>query len=1483
MEYPVNMRRAKGFINPVLTLCALLKPFLNHLIIFFPTNLPKLYASSNLFERLRLFFSRYNHFWGIPQFILKMVPKRSSRSIRRALQREESKNSGSASASAGRAVATSSNKDVYSIFKIPYFREMTKEHGRSPSSPTEYSAWLDEMLNEPRATADPAINDARKTQGEDETILEVLTNTVSDFFYRGLMESSTQWALLVRDAVAGKTKVDMRTLALDAEDKKKTKTELIDFFAKQHAFDKPRVIVSLILLLASPPGSVETKKALSFMKPHQKLNGLSVRDVEGKTSENLPARFAAAKRDAVNGKIGKTTVLGVHLMDRDRTRQDEMNIRYPCPNEDSFDHGFVIAVSREGWRLYQGWGGGNWTGTYSFRLDQWVMVDGTRHRSWDEGKEWMRKFERLLSPKKESQPWTEEMDELYMSLFMEDFDWDRNKKTKFVSWKGRIHSFNPTVRICEVSDVQLANLTRFTFLLDGFIFQPGVRVPYPEGSSTSPIERRKKFQREVSAFSSDSEIDTPLLSPFEYPLPPCPEIHSTNIIAYKGEAATSRRLNRSFSMFIKAYPDSSPVVIMSYPLSMVRDCVDTGTKIDPVASSLSRARVVHGEYVGEEYHGYIETPVNGRAVRAKIVYPRPRGKHQGQEEKAKDSASESSHKAMPFDEPVLEAWRAVLANLKSKAEDETAKELYTAGTTILHNIQDSETFKTKLRNEAERHFSPLLANGSLFSDGNEDERLAIMLEELEEQDDKKEGKPDSEQWLVIPSDEDIKSSFSKQLLRLDMIDILFIHVFRLQLHGLKNHYAYLRVTYPFDMLLDKPVPSANNLRDGFTDSKRIIAVSIGGRLVITYEGQLGEHPVEFKITFRDKWPAEVKEGKGVGDNVDENHMEKTDAEFAGKGSSTESRAYEGALKKGDGSLHDEENMSEGQEEDILHLPSPPPYFESQPDIPCSPVADGEKPTATLILSGKTSNDQEVVQKYKLVNPRAPEKPDTLWVTMPAELLDSPQETILNDFYNLPFSQEDRENDLRIWWFEASVGDYNVKFRLERRSPAQDVVGAIGELISEVKGRFDVARGGRRLRGIDFLGGGIFGSSQGEGEQSDGEGFEGQDEQLNYKGEDEQAEEESQEKANQTVQESSTGSSLQPPEQSTSPSMSEEERNKESKREQGTTTTEPQRILNLIHNPNQPPNPSPETQSQDKMPPKPDGKIPSKPKTEMPPSQKQQRRQTKQEKKREKKKEKKAQKAREKIEQEEARQMRQDARIEARVQAQLRKEERERLGEQGSSQDMPEDDDAQNSDIKNDSGVEDNDIPDTISKDELSASIKDEEDQTTDNQPPPPGQQYVIPAHPHTITVTYEPDPFAHLPPGTPLTPEQVKIYEAWAKRMDPAGAASTAAYVPDYLYTAKLDWSNARFAIEEEHNPEPKVKDRDWYWDMIRQVGDPYRRTNPVGMFKKEQDQLRRDRVAWKLWKADRLEILRWEYDVRKKMAEDGVWAGMARMVKRVW
>ncbi|PIG81449.1 hypothetical protein AARAC_009773 [Aspergillus arachidicola] len=209
-----------------------------------------------------------------------------------------------------------------------------------------------------------------------------------------------------------------------------------------------QLAATLVLLLASPPEPNSMFEALKFLS--KSLGGLpTMVDVLKSPSTDLPKRFAQAKKVAIDGKVGKVTVLGVNLVDVEMLERGEKKSR--DMNYSSFAHySLVIAIAREGFHIYQSWG------EHGYHLDQYLMRRGSRLRSWEDAKTFLKTFQELC---RFEENWTDELNIAYKQCFGVDI--------KSICGRGKLQTpivrpCRPWVRIFEINDVKTRNIEKFT-------------------------------------------------------------------------------------------------------------------------------------------------------------------------------------------------------------------------------------------------------------------------------------------------------------------------------------------------------------------------------------------------------------------------------------------------------------------------------------------------------------------------------------------------------------------------------------------------------------------------------------------------------------------------------------------------------------------------------------------------------------------------------------------------------------------------------------------------------------------------------------------------------------------------------------------------------------------------------------------------------------------------------------------------------------
>ncbi|KAL8994981.1 MAG: hypothetical protein Q9169_005200 [Polycauliona sp. 2 TL-2023] len=166
-------------------------------------------------------------------------------------------------------------------------------------------------------------------------------------------------------------------------------------------------------------------------------------------SANLPIAFAKAKKSAIDGKVGKVTVIGVSFVDVEMIERGEKqckNMKYT-----SFAHTFVLGVARTGWRIYQAWG------EHGYRLDEWLGKGGSQVRNWDAAKKFLKTFTRLSAAKGS---WSPQINDDYNECFHVDIH--------KICGKGGpqnpiVPIYCPWVRLFTIEDVGASNVDKFTW------------------------------------------------------------------------------------------------------------------------------------------------------------------------------------------------------------------------------------------------------------------------------------------------------------------------------------------------------------------------------------------------------------------------------------------------------------------------------------------------------------------------------------------------------------------------------------------------------------------------------------------------------------------------------------------------------------------------------------------------------------------------------------------------------------------------------------------------------------------------------------------------------------------------------------------------------------------------------------------------------------------------------------------------------------
>ncbi|RAH63982.1 uncharacterized protein BO66DRAFT_476155 [Aspergillus aculeatinus CBS 121060] len=278
------------------------------------------------------------------------------------------------------------------------------------------------------------------------TALEVLDSELHTFFAQGIQAASHRITALRVAVLRGETAVDLRPRASAYPPHRGLKP----------ARPRPRpsiwhlsyVAATLVLVLASPAERGATLAALKWQS--QEMGGLpSMAEIWKTGSADLSRRFAQAKKAAIDGKVATVTVLGVDLVDVEMLDRGEIKNR--DLDYTSFAHTFVVAVGREGFRVYTAWR------AQGHRFDQVLGNGGSRLRSWAESRSFLRSFGRLCRAQKK---WSPELNSAYQECFGIDLD--------SICGEGRpklpiVPVYRPWVRIFEINDVKVEHIQKFTW------------------------------------------------------------------------------------------------------------------------------------------------------------------------------------------------------------------------------------------------------------------------------------------------------------------------------------------------------------------------------------------------------------------------------------------------------------------------------------------------------------------------------------------------------------------------------------------------------------------------------------------------------------------------------------------------------------------------------------------------------------------------------------------------------------------------------------------------------------------------------------------------------------------------------------------------------------------------------------------------------------------------------------------------------------
>lgn len=281
---------------------------------------------------------------------------------------------------------------------------------------------------------------------------------IHHFFASGTQTASIRFAAIQTTVTMGETEVTPSALLLAS----------VKVAGEGLPWNSCKLAATLVLLHAVPKDASVMFEALKFQS--QSLGGLPTMSIINVTpSADLAPRFALAKKAAINGKVGKCTVLAVSLVDVEMIERGE-NKNKPM-GYSSFAHTFVLAIGREGWRVFQSWG------EHGYRLDEYLERGGARLRDWKEAKAFLKAFLVLATAEVGSRffvdlledecanhlcqgSWSQKINDAYEACFEVNILKICGKKGP---QKPIVPIYRPWVRFFEVEDVKDLDIDKFAW------------------------------------------------------------------------------------------------------------------------------------------------------------------------------------------------------------------------------------------------------------------------------------------------------------------------------------------------------------------------------------------------------------------------------------------------------------------------------------------------------------------------------------------------------------------------------------------------------------------------------------------------------------------------------------------------------------------------------------------------------------------------------------------------------------------------------------------------------------------------------------------------------------------------------------------------------------------------------------------------------------------------------------------------------------
>ncbi|MCJ1283867.1 hypothetical protein MMC26_003198 [Xylographa opegraphella] len=216
------------------------------------------------------------------------------------------------------------------------------------------------------------------------SVSQILQNEILKFFAQGTLQASVKFAALTKAIVHSRLNILLEDYLLEEAHERTA----LDFAST------PSQITSKLIRIYAAPSNVESvRQAFGFASqdPRDPLcNKKYLKFMKRTPTSDLSALVESAKTAAFKGEIGDVTVLGVHLEDMELIERRHKKSKAMAFT--FFSHHFVLCIAREGFRVYQSWGG------LGYGLNEYLTLNGTRLRDWAEAVEFLKAFKLLSKP-----------------------------------------------------------------------------------------------------------------------------------------------------------------------------------------------------------------------------------------------------------------------------------------------------------------------------------------------------------------------------------------------------------------------------------------------------------------------------------------------------------------------------------------------------------------------------------------------------------------------------------------------------------------------------------------------------------------------------------------------------------------------------------------------------------------------------------------------------------------------------------------------------------------------------------------------------------------------------------------------------------------------------------------------------------------------------------------------------------------------------